>query len=496
MATDGGYDPGTGISTFGWVVASKDTVMVTGRGPAEAHPSLANSFRAEGYGASSALLFIAAFLKLFDVTPSDNMTWYLYIDNKSMVDRLSESSWKHKLSRQQLRPEVDITNVAARLIQTLKGVQISHVKSHQDQTTREDELSWPARLNIIADQQATEQRSTMEEPASTVTNTTNGMLYIKGVATTRDVAQLLWRNASQIPLQEYHQSRNQWTEKIFEQINWKAQHDALSRLGTTDQQRILKFVHRWLPTGKNLHREKASNLSDCPLCAHETEDNMHLFACQNPQQVKLQQELLLYIAKQQHGKEMPELAQLLEWALSNCCYSESWKVNKELYPQQLHKAIESQNEIGWHQIIYGRISMELTKAQEQFYRWRGLPESTHNGQRWTRNLLYQVWKTALLLWKNRNEAKHKRDTQAQEQHHRQQLFTWVQHCYNQAHILSAVDRNHLFQKTIEERLQETPQNIQAWVAITERIIRLNRQEDPHILKSRKKMEEYVNWKQK
>jgi hypothetical protein len=44
MATDGGYEPRSGISTYGWVVATNETVLATGKGPAEAHQTMANSF--------------------------------------------------------------------------------------------------------------------------------------------------------------------------------------------------------------------------------------------------------------------------------------------------------------------------------------------------------------------------------------------------------------------------------------------------------------------
>jgi hypothetical protein len=106
-------------------------------------------------------------------------TWKLHIDNKSMVERLSEhtSPWKRK-SKHQTQAEVDITNVADKLLRKLTIVQVMHIKSHQDNDTSADKLSWPARLNIIADQQATAQRAAMQGPAHTVTNTTRGMLHI------------------------------------------------------------------------------------------------------------------------------------------------------------------------------------------------------------------------------------------------------------------------------------------------------------------------------
>jgi hypothetical protein len=227
MAADGGYDPRSEISTYRWVVASADSVMVIGRGPAEAHPTLANSFRAEGYGAASVMLFIVAILQHHEIIQTKETSWQLYIDNKSMVDRLSQP-WNQIMPKQKLRPEADITNMASRLLQKQDGTRVLHVKSYQDQSTPADKLSWPAQLNIIADQQATEQRARMKEPAAMVTSTTNGLLHIQGVAITRDATQVLWRNASRVPIQEYHQTRNKWMNAVFGQINWKAQHDALN----------------------------------------------------------------------------------------------------------------------------------------------------------------------------------------------------------------------------------------------------------------------------
>jgi hypothetical protein len=85
-----------------------------------------------------------------------------------------------------MRPENDITLVAEQLLGNWDNVQIIHVKSHQ---SVEKELSWAAQLNNIADAQATEQRTKMTAPASRVTNTTKGMLYISGKAITRDAQQ-------------------------------------------------------------------------------------------------------------------------------------------------------------------------------------------------------------------------------------------------------------------------------------------------------------------
>jgi hypothetical protein len=41
IASDGGHDPKTGISTFGWAVSVNKLLIAKGRGPAQAHPRLA-----------------------------------------------------------------------------------------------------------------------------------------------------------------------------------------------------------------------------------------------------------------------------------------------------------------------------------------------------------------------------------------------------------------------------------------------------------------------
>jgi hypothetical protein len=80
IASDGGHDPQSGISTFGWVVAVNKQIIAKGRGPVEVHPELAESFHAERYGLASAGLFIKNLIQEFDVEVNRH-TWKIYIDN-------------------------------------------------------------------------------------------------------------------------------------------------------------------------------------------------------------------------------------------------------------------------------------------------------------------------------------------------------------------------------------------------------------------------------
>jgi hypothetical protein len=48
-----GYDQLKGITSYGWVVAVNETVIAKGKGPAEAHPAIAEAYRGEAYGLGS-----------------------------------------------------------------------------------------------------------------------------------------------------------------------------------------------------------------------------------------------------------------------------------------------------------------------------------------------------------------------------------------------------------------------------------------------------------
>lgn len=72
IASDGGHDQVTGILTYGWVISINETILATGHGPAEAHPYLAESYRAEAYGLASATVFIQTLVKHFGLKVTDH----------------------------------------------------------------------------------------------------------------------------------------------------------------------------------------------------------------------------------------------------------------------------------------------------------------------------------------------------------------------------------------------------------------------------------------
>jgi hypothetical protein len=87
IATDGSHDQTTGSISYGWVISINDEIAATGIGPAESHPKLAGSFRAEAYGLASAATFITIMINHFSVQPTEHI-WHFYLDCKTLINKI------------------------------------------------------------------------------------------------------------------------------------------------------------------------------------------------------------------------------------------------------------------------------------------------------------------------------------------------------------------------------------------------------------------------
>jgi ribonuclease HI len=397
IALDGGHEPTSGISTYGWVVAVNKRPIAKGRGAAEAHPLLAESFRAEGYGLSSALTFIHNLAKHFNLTLASHQTT-IYIDNMALIQRIEGYRTQTPVTRWNLRSDEDITRYANTLLADIPA-NIVHVHSHQDEGNNWENLSFSALLNTMADEQASHHREMMDGPADEVTNLMKAQLRIGHMAITRDSQRNLIHAAGKIPLLEYYHNKWGWSQATFDAISWKIQKKALDHFDINDQTRIQKFVHSWLPTQTRLFKEGATTSPKCKLCSELYEDNFHLLNCQHPEMTAIQEDLPTFLLKQLSDHGNSELINILQLAISGCRSSKTWQPSLEHTSQDWKRAITDQMTIGWIHIFYGRLSNSMIQAMESHYQSLNINTKQYSGERWTKTFIINIWTSILKLWK-------------------------------------------------------------------------------------------------
>jgi hypothetical protein len=490
MASDGGNEPSTGISTFGWAIAVNKTIIATGKGPAQVHPSMAESFRAEAYGATSACLFLHNLIRKFNIQ-KENHRWTLYIDSKSLIQRLDSFRTKTNIPRWNLRPDEDICRVAAEIIQKLP-LRIQHIKSHQDKKQKMEELPLEVVLNTMADREATRQRQSMEKPEANVNILGPAQLRINNIAITRDSQRWLLNTAGKIPIQQYYKERLGWSESIFDQISWDTQLAALRRYKQEDQTRIIKFVHGWLPTQHRKFKEGTAPSPRCKLCASLMEDNIHLLKCTHGKMRLTQARIQQHLLGQLHENGNSEIINLIDIGLAESLITTEWKPDMAYVTKPWREGIEDQNKIGWRQIYYGRIAKKLIQAMDQHYRKVNANEFKYSGERWARQLIQNIWDVVLALWQTRNDTIHQTEARQQEKQRIEKMEKRVRRCYNFKEELQHGERARWFTDTVEDMLKKDARFIDSWTKAVERLIVITKREKKKRPKESTIMERFFN----
>jgi hypothetical protein len=491
IASDGGFNPSTGISSFGWVVAMNKTLVAMGRGPAAAHPDLAESFRAEGYVLAAVSWFLTVLAAHYKIDKQKH-TWKFYIDNKAMIQRMLSYQWKEKSSKWNLRPDADITNFADEHLRNFPASLI-HVKSHQDEHKETDVLPFDAQLNVLADAQATLQHDLMDAPMTKVRGL-QPTLQIGDRCITRDSQKWLLQKAGEIPIAHQYNEKYGWNHNTFQDIDWDLQHKALSTFSDSDQRRILKFVHGWLPTNRRLFREGIEPSPKCILCDHLEENSDHILICTHDSLESIRLQLVTYLCKDTNNHGNTELNNILELAIQEGPHNEKWRpITSETSPSLQH-CILQQSQIGWSHLFRGRLTKSLVSFMDQHYRSLNVDSRRYNGQRWCKLLIINVWNTVLQLWNKRNELIHRTSESIQTSQSQKRLEHRIQICYEWKDKLTRDDREKLFYMEEDELAKEDQRFIKAWLRMTERTIKTAKKEAQQHSNSRKLMESFIQWR--
>jgi hypothetical protein len=486
VASDGSHDQESGVMSYGWVAAVNETVIAEGKGPAEGHQELAQSFRAEAYGLASVTGFLKLMTEHFN-TATNKHKWFIHLDNKSLIKRMESYQNEVVTSKWALLPDIDITNLAHK---TLTGInaQFHHVKGHQNRKS-DHKLDFPAQLNIKADGLAELQRKLMKRPITGI-SIPHCHLVIAEKFVNKDIQRQLLESASKVPIQHYYKEKLGWTSSVFSDIAWELQSKVLCGYDINDQRRLLKFVHGWLPTNKRLHRENKSPHQRCPMCYYIVEDDLHLLLCRHPEQVKKVQEMFNRMQKElQCDSQVKQiLIDIVQTATKNKSWSPTLIRNTT---SDIQKGANAQQRIGWEQVIFGRMARAFvqTLAPVPTSTDSSLLASISQGKK----CLRIIWDTILELWRQRNEFIYGITQETKKAALVRAIEMKVEKCYDWKPFMPFDDQRRIYQKSKEELMSEELPKIQTWVRMAERIIRTNKKEAQRNHGQRKRFEQYFKW---
>jgi len=131
----------------------------------------------------------------------------------------------------------------------------------------------------------------------------------------------------------------------------------------------------------------------------------------------------------------------------------------ELYPPQFHPIHQSQSQIGWKQLQYGRITKQWTQYLVQNH-------PTIDATKFFAKAIQEVWTYVLALWETRNSDQLLATATVPNK-----MMSELQGIFAAKDRLPQPAQDRIFIHTKEELVQKPKQYIQSWITNSKNYIR-------------------------
>jgi hypothetical protein len=478
---------------YGWMI-STDTGDRTAKGMGPARGAKVDSYRAEAYGMLAILRFLRRLAEF--TTQMEPWTGILATDSLSLLDTITDKPTestpgankfgkRKRIAHLDVKcPEWDLVSSILVELERWPGLQLQHVRGHQDRKTAYDRLPLLAQLNVDADTMATVYQCEhgMARPIVLLTDTAGVHLVTPKGSTTSQYDAVVRYQATYPALFKYIQERNGWSSRVMQNVNWQA-HGASLRKKLERKTHYLKLVHGILPTGSNLHRTDPIR-SRCPLCQAPNEDWYHIVRCPHHTRESWRVDTVHTLKKKCTSLQTrPFLTTVLCDALSGWLRHDSehkFQLNHLDYPSPVHRLIHQQNEIGWQQLFLGRFTKEWADLQDNYYaRKRAEQNDEENkktkkmtGHRWQVTIIGILWDQWWAVWESRNKDLHGADAKSRANAESREVHRTLRDLYDMRHRLDPHVQACLYDNVADHYNRTTWFN-QNWIAIHEPMIRAN-----------------------
>jgi hypothetical protein len=289
-------------------------------------------------------------------------------------------------------------------------------------------------------------------------------LFIDGIETSSNYHTAL-RSASLLPaLQEYMIKTNKrWTNVTIRHIDWTLHNKALNRLATVTQKTIRQLLHNWLPV--NAHKGSAHAISAlCPICNTENETQNHFTVCTDTRS-KLGWKQASSSVRNKANKLTidPMLTRLMVYALENWRNQTNPPPFPNFLPLSYRQLFKQQSQIGWDQLIKGRLTSLWVHQQDLF--------SSHNqGLNKLSILVSTIFTEVYRIWKDRCNIQHGKTQTDIDNKIKNQIEPRVQALYATRTRLNNIDQLP-FDTPIEAIMAFPLNQLEHWLKRTTKIVK-------------------------
>jgi hypothetical protein len=241
-------------------------------------------------------------------------------------------------------------------------------------------------------------------------------------------------------------------------------------MNSTDKTRILKFIHRCLPTNKKLNDIDSKHEIKCPR-SNKRETNEHVTTCTDDRQTKIWQKIWKSLAKRlDKSYTQHTIKECILTGIKLTMTSSTTTLHHEDISFEptgpIKRAIEEQNEIRWNNFYRGRISLEwLTAQQEQYEQQYKTKQDT---EQWATSIITTLWHGFLELWEAQKDDQHGQDKIEQHEKERTILLRRTRYIYANMEQWDHEDMQY-FKEPVHYWENTTNKKIKDWLNMAEKL---------------------------
>ncbi|CAB9498981.1 expressed unknown protein [Seminavis robusta] len=251
--------------------------------------------------------------------------------------------------------------------------------------------------------------------------------------------------------------------KTLRKINWKASNQALRRMPKGKRRWLTKHTTGFCGVGRSMHIRKIWDHSRCPRCAQPDENPKHVLLCPSRGARLTWAEALVSLDK--HLRKLGT-NQSLRYGIIEHLRAWGKRSPPHLGPLRadVRAALAEQTEIGWYNLLLGRISHRFTQLQDAHYKSLG---NRRNGFRWTTAVIRKLLDISWDMWDHRNHIKHNDPHPAFDPQLRTTLNEEIRFQWSLGAASLRPEDRPLFRHGLDSIMEQTTTDKQQWLASVE-----------------------------
>ena len=364
IETDGGKREHGG--SFSWIICSPErATLVINSGPVDGWCRCQSSLRSEATALSSVCLYLDELATFHEIEIRCNFK--TFIGSTSAIS--NAVSIRDLIPKRQYPNNADCITTIKDATRVISRMRLEHVKSHQDTKTNFKKLPFAAQLNTICDHMATRRLdyhrdskwAAQSEPFPT--RNMPVQVFYGNTATTSHYVSRIRAEIGADTHRDYLQAKYNWSDQQWCHIAWDSFEMVARRTQTKQSVNRSKLVHNWLNLGSqrakfvNDDDEESAHAKQCPYCKQE-ENFQHMLTCSHRSALKTRYDATETLRKALKSNAAGTyIMKAIKCWIQDPSKPPTVKIDTLSAQTEVHRAIETQTEIGWLHMFRGFVSI-------------------------------------------------------------------------------------------------------------------------------------------